>query len=348
MRLKYCKVHRGKILYLALEKFNGKARYFIRESYRQADRFLSRNLLDLGADPGSYIIYPGGNSFYIDQAVEDRLTDMGSTADPDELEDIFWPFVQPEIRRILEPFRSREKRHQASRRKKGPENRLDTKLHIFDRRRMHYLRFGQMNQRDIDRLPLKFFRFLHNKSRDEIEQALMVMETVLSPREYKAYTYVIFDLQRFFYESYAKNAPQMLSIDKVDAHFVEQVCRLNGDRSFWAGMKPGDRLHHYLVRYVLMYFDHDFAAGSMMEDYLRQFINDRRDYQMPTATPASILKNGSSAFGEPQALLKRMSRKELARLYRQKALDMHPDKGGNHDEFVKLTDAYHALLKMKK
>ncbi|MEX1350943.1 MAG: hypothetical protein AB1Z31_24775, partial [Desulfobacterales bacterium] len=114
MRLKYCKVHRGKILYLALEKFNGKARYFIRESYRQADRFLSRNLLDLGADPGSYIIYPGGNSFYIDQAVEDRLTDMGSTADPDELEDIFWPFVQPEIRRILEPFRSREKRHQAS------------------------------------------------------------------------------------------------------------------------------------------------------------------------------------------------------------------------------------------
>jgi hypothetical protein len=69
---------------------------------------------------------------------------------------------------------------------------------------------------------------------------------------------------------------------------------------------------------------------------------------VPTATPASILKNGSSAFGEPQALLKKMSRKELARLYRQKALDMHPDKGGDHDEFVKLTEAYHALLKIKK
>ncbi|MGD8445491.1 MAG: J domain-containing protein, partial [Desulfobacterales bacterium] len=95
-------------MYLALEKINGEARYFIRESYRQADHFLSRNLLDLGADPGSYIIYPGGNSFYIDESVEDRLSDMGATADPDELEDIFWPFVQPEIRRILEPFRSRE------------------------------------------------------------------------------------------------------------------------------------------------------------------------------------------------------------------------------------------------
>ncbi len=335
-------------MYLALEKINGKNRYFIRESYRQADHFLSRNLLDLGADPGSYIIYPGGNSFYIDQVVEDRLTDMGTTVDPDELEDIFWPFVHPEIRRILEPFRDREKRHQANRRKKEPENKIITQLHIFDKRRMHFLRFGQMNQRDISRLPIKFFHFLHNKSRDEIEQALMDMETLLTPREYKAYTYVIFNLQQFFYESYAKSAPQMLSIDKVDAHFIEQVCRLNRDRSFWAGMKPGDRLHNYLVRYVLMYFDHDFAARSMMEDYLRQFINSHRGYRTPYTTLAGTLKKAKTVFGKPKAVLKNMSRKELSRLYRQKALDMHPDKGGDQDQFVKLTEAYHALLRLKE
>ena len=109
-------------MYLALEKINGKTRYFIRESYRQSDHYLSRDLLDLGADPGSYIVYPGGNSFYIDLVVEDRLNDMGTHADPDELEDIFWPFVHPEIRRVLEPFRGREKRHQASRRKTRQEN----------------------------------------------------------------------------------------------------------------------------------------------------------------------------------------------------------------------------------
>jgi hypothetical protein len=335
-------------LYLALEKINGKTRYFIRESYRRADHFLSRDLLDLGADPGSYIIYPGGNSFYIDQVVEDRLAEVGIKADPDELEDIFWPFVHPEIRRILEPFRDREKRHQANRRKKEPETKIITQLHIFDKRRMHYLRFGQMNQRDINRLPIKFFHRLHNKSRDEIEQALMDMETLLTPREYKAYTYVIFDLQQIFSASYAKNAPQMLSIDKVDSHFIEQVCHLNKDRSFWAGMKQGDRLHNYLVRYVLMYFDHDFAAGSMMEDYLRQFINSRRDYRAPYTTLASTLKKARTVFGEPQTVLKKMSRKELARLYRQKALDMHPDKGGDPDEFVKLTEAYHALLETKE
>jgi hypothetical protein len=205
-----------------------------------------------------------------------------------------------------------------------------------------------MDQRDMGRLPLKFFRVLHNKSRDEIEQTLINMETVLTAREYKAYTYVIFDLQQFFYESYAKNTPQSLNTDKVDAHFIEQVCRLNTDRFFWAGMKSGDRLHNYLVRYVLMYFDHDFASRSFMEETIRQFINSHRDHHGPYKTGAFTLKRASAAFGEPQEVLKKMGRKEFARLYRLKALQLHPDKGGAHDEFVKLTDAYHALLKTKR
>jgi hypothetical protein len=335
-------------LYLALENIYGQPRYFIRESYRQADCFLSRDLLDLGADPVSYIIYPGGNAFYIDQAVEERLSGMGTTADPDELEDIFWPFVRADIRGVLEPFRSREKRHQADRRKKRPKNIMGTQPHIFDKRRMHYLKFGQMNQRNIDRLPIKFFSVLHNKSRDEIEQVLMAMETVLNPREYKAYTYVIFDLQQFFFGAHAKSAPQMLSTEKVDEHFIGQVCRLNGDQSFWAGMKTGGNLHSYLVRYVVMYFDHDFAARSLMEDYLRRFINSHRNHRVPPAAVAFSLKRAGNAFGESESMLKKMSREELARLYRQKALDMHPDKGGDHNKFVNLTEAYHALLKTKK
>ncbi len=335
-------------MYLAFEKINGKKRYFIRESYRQAGHFLSRDLLDLGTDPAGYIIYPGGNSFYIDQIVEDRLAEKGTKPDPDDIEDIFWPFVHPEIRRILEPFRGREKLRQASRRRKGSDTKADTEHHIFDKRRMHYLRFGQMDQRDIDRLPLKFFRILHNKSRDEIEHTLIKMETVLPPREYKAYTYVIFNLQQFFYESYAKDTPQSLNTETVDAHFIDQVCRLNADGTFWSGMKAGDRLHDYLVRYVLMYFDHDFAPQSFMEEYIRQFVHRHRTHRAEFNTGAVILKRASAAFGESQATLKKMSRAEFARLYRLKALLLHPDKGGDHDRFVRLTDAYHALLKTKK
>ena len=334
-------------MYLAFEKINGKTRYFIRESYRQGDHYLSRDLLDIGSDPAGYIIYPGGNSFYIDPAVEDRLIDMEIDADPDEIEDIFWPFVHPEVRRVIEPFRSREKRQKAGRRKERPDASIDTQHHIFDRRRMHYLKFGRMDQRDIERLPLKFFRILQNKSRDEIEQKLIRMETVLSPREYKTYTYVVFNLQQFFYESYAKNTPQSLSTERVDAHFIDQVCRLNTDRSFWAGANTGDRLHTYLVRYVVMYFDHEFGSRSFMEDYIRQFINSRRDHRVPYKTNTSILKRASTAFGLSQEELKKMSRKEVASLYRLKAMKLHPDKGGAHDVFVNLTDAYHELLQIK-
>ena len=44
----------------------------------------------------------------------------------------------------------------------------------------------------------------------------------------------------------------------------------------------------------------------------------------------------------------KMSRREFARLYRLRALQFHPDKGGDHDKFVNLTETYHALLKTKK
>jgi hypothetical protein len=326
---------------------NGQPRYIIRESYRQAGQFLSRDLLELGADPGSYIAYPGGNAFYIDQVIEERITEMGAQANPDEIEDIFWPFVDPEIRRVLEPFRSREKRQHANRQKKRPAVKIESRLHMFDKRRMHYLKLGRTDQRDIGRLPVNFFGILHNKSRDEIEQTLMVMETELSPREYKSYACVIFELEQFFLGSYGRKAPQTLNPDKVDTHFIDQICRLNADATFWAGMKSSKNLHSYLVRYVLMFFDHEFSSRSFIEDYIRQFMNRHRDHRAPFKTGTYILKQASAAFGESREVLEKMSRKEIASLYRLKAMKLHPDKGGAHDEFVKLTEAYHELLKTK-
>jgi hypothetical protein len=335
-------------LYLASKKINGQIQYFIRHSYRQAEYFLSRDLFDLGPDPTCYIIYPGGNAFYIDEVVEERLAELGTEPESDELEDIFWRFVQPEIRRKLEYFRRREDRHKADRRKKKHTGEADAPVHDFDQRRVHFLKFGQTDQRDIGRLPATLFRRLQNKSRDEIEHGFMDMEAALSPREYKIYTYTIFNLQQFFYESFALGHPDLLSQETVDAHFVEQVCRLNSDPLFWAGMDTGDGLHDYLVRYVLMHFDFDYGPGSFLEDYLRQFINSRRDYRPGFTSVAATLKKASTIFGETQEALKKMSRKELARLYRRKAQELHPDKGGDHDRFVSLTEAYHALLKTRK
>jgi len=66
--------------------------------------------------------------------------------------------------------------------------------------------------------------------------------------------YFIRESYPHFNESFAGSNPQILSQDKVDEHFINQICRLNTDRLFWAGMQPGDRLNEYLVRYVLNKF----------------------------------------------------------------------------------------------
>ena len=335
-------------MYLAQKYINGKVCYFIRESYPQEDYFLSRDLIDLGPDPARCIIYPGGNSFYIDEVIENRINGLGKKADPDILEDIFWRFLRPEIKRALEPFRSREKRHQSNRRKRSPQEDTEDKVHIFDKRRTHFLRFGRTDQGDFSHLPQKMFRMLHNKSRDEIEQMFMDMEQELAIREFKTYAYVIFDLQQYFNESVARNNPQMLNQAKVDGHFIDQVCRLNTDLNFWAGMPLEDGLNEYLVRYVLMFFDYDYGPSSFMDEYLRQYINGRREYRPPYKNSTITLKETGAIFGQTNEELKEMSRAELARRYRQKAQELHPDKGGNPDKFVKLTEAYHQLLQTKK
>jgi hypothetical protein len=333
---------------LAQTKINGATCYFIRESYPQEDYFLSRDLIDLGPDPARFIIYPGGNSFYIDEAIENRINGLGKKADPDKLEDIFWHFLRPEIKRALEPFRSREKRHQSNRRNRSPQEDPDARVHIFDKRRIHFLRFGRTDQGNLSRLPQKMFRMLLNKSRDEIEQMFMDMERELAIREFKTYAYVIFDLQQYFYESVARRNPQMLNQTKVDEHFIDQVCRLNTDPIFWAGMLLEDGLNEYLVRYVLMFFDYDYGPGSFMDEYLRQFINSRREYRPPYKNSTITLKETGAIFGQTKEELKKLSRAELARRYRQKAQELHPDKGGDPDKFVKLTEAYHDLLRTKK
>jgi hypothetical protein len=174
------------------------------------------------------------------------------------------------------------------------------------------------------------------------------METILKPSEYKAYTYTIFNLQHFFSEWFAKETPQMLDQQKVDEYFLDQICALNQDKVFWFAADVRDQLHEYLTRYLFMYFDYEYAPRSFVEEYIRNFVNSRRDHRSPFATGSACLDEASSIFGESKASLKEMNRRNLARLYRRRAQRFHPDKGGDHEKFVKLTRAYHALLKTKK
>ena len=64
-----------------------------------------------------------------------------------------------------------------------------------------------------------------------------------------------------------------------------------------------------------MYFDYDFAPRSWAEDYIRHFINSRRDYHSPPNAAGVTLKEASSIFSESKEVLKQMSRRQLVRLF---------------------------------
>jgi hypothetical protein len=331
---------------LATKQIGGRPHYFIRETYSHQNRFLSQNLFDLGTDPCRFIVYPGGNSFYIHESVEEQLHALNVYPKDEELEDIFWRFLEPGIRRALEVFRNRQKNLKV-RKTQQVKNTVPTRYHIFDRRRILYLRCGRTNQRNINCVPHKLFRILADKSRDEIEQKFMEMEQVLSAREYKIYTYVIFNLQNFLTQWFAQKAPKILDQKAVDGHFLEEICRLNSDKMYWNGMETRNRLHEYLVRYVIMYFDYDYAPKSFIEEYIRKFMNSHRDYRPPFESRKTDLDKAGELFNTTPEALRQMSRKDLARLYRKRSQKLHPDKGGDHNAFIRLTRIYQHLLRTK-
>jgi hypothetical protein len=334
-------------LYLAQTTVNGQTRYSIRESYLHENRFLSRNLFDLGNEPDQYIVYPGGNSFYIHESIEEQLNDLDVYPKDDELEDIFWHFLDPAIRRALETFRNRQNNLKRRKVHKAIDTQAASKFHIFDQRRILYLRCGRTNRQNMACVPYKLFQVLTDKSRDEVEQMFIQMEKILAVREYKTYAYVIFNLQDFFTQWFAQTAPKLLDQKAVDEHFVEEMCRLNSDLAFWDGMETGDSLNEYLVRYAVMYFDYDYAPKSFIEEYIRNFMNSRRDYHPPFTSQKATLEEAGTLFKETPDDLKKMTRKDLVRLYRKRIQKLHPDKGGNHEIFIKLTRVYQCLLKTK-
>ena len=332
-------------MYLARKHIQGTITYAIRESYRDGKILRSRDLFDLGVDPARYIVYPGGNSFYIHEVVRDALAERGCEPNDSELDEVFWRFLKPRIRRALQNFRHRELTYRQSKRsgnrqKGGP-------YHFFDRRRHFFLKTGRIQPHRSSRIPARFFSWLDDKSRDEIEQQFIEMERHLHVREVKTYAYSIFDVQSYFTESFAKAIPELLEQADVDRYFIEGLCSLNDDPVFWSGMQPHPHLHEYLIRYAVMFFDYDFEPRDFMAESLRQFINSRKRYRPPPTGRRSRMPaaEAGSVLGLDPSRLSQMTRSDLARIFRRKAMKLHPDKGGGHEAFIKLIDAYHSLMR---
>ena len=96
-----------------------------------------------------------------------------------------------------------------------------------------------------------------------------------------------------------------------------------------------------------MFFDYEFDGGSAWDEYLQNFINSKRFYSAPSRQTKIAITEIVEIFGVTEEDLKAMKKSELTKLFRQKAHEVHPGKGGEHDTFVRLTEAYKELLRNK-
>ena len=327
----------------------GRKHYEIRQSYQDESTsgFQYRTLFDLGPDPSSHIRLLADDICYFSSELEESIEPYADSDPTVILEDLLWDFLPAEERHRLGLFRNRGR---IKLRPLSAEERaaIERDVHLFDRRRLYYLRYGAVDQSRIFRLNPKLYRPLLGKCRDEREFYFMDLEKVLQPNEMKTYVFAIFDLQRHFGESFSATMPEALNQLDIADHFLHDLCDLNGDETFWASAPADWWLAEHLVRYVIMFFDHGYGRRSLFDDFIREFMGRHRAFQWPEKKPHVSTEAASRIFKTKWQDLQKMDKKELTRLYRERAKELHPDGGGEHDLFVELNAAYVSLLVRKR
>ena len=328
-------------MYLARQTIDHETHYSIRETYQDGQYLKSRHLFHLGTDPSKYIIYPGGKGYYFDDAIQDALNQKGLDPSQDDLDPIFFEFLDPEIQRVIRGFERKTDKYTS------PNDILNQKHHLFDMRRVHFLKIGSMNQGRLEQLPAKFYKILGGKSRDELEQHFIMAERIIRPRELIRYLVTIFDLHACLTDWQLNPSQVGRLMDRMDACFQEHVCDLYDDQTFWSGMSSNQGVKQYLQRYLILYFDRASDWEPSIPSYLHDFINRHRTYRPPKKVRLN-LQEASRLFETPWQELKKMDAEAFTRLYRKQALKLHPDQGGSQETFIKLTQHYEKLLKKKR
>jgi hypothetical protein len=335
-------------MYLAFTDKAGRRRYQIRQSIFNADHqcYKSQLIFDLGPDPARFISCIADDVCYFSEelcACLERVTRHNPTT---VLEELLWDFLPVEERRRLELFRYRGR---VTLRPLSREDRaaIEHNVHLFDRRRLYYLRYGAVDQSRISRLNPKLYRPLLQKSRDEREFYFRNLEKVLHAGELKTYVFAIFDLQRHFSQSYSATMPEALSQIEIADRFIADLCALNSDPSFWNAHPAADSLQEHLIRYLIMFFDYGYGRRSLFDDFLREFMGRHRTFRWPDRKPAISTGAVEAIFETKWHLLQAMSKRELTRLYRRRAKQLHPDSGGDHHQFIELNAAYASLILRK-
>ena len=170
------------------------------------------------------------------------------------------------------------------------------------------------------------------------------MRQFLGIRNLNPTLFVAFDLQRFFSGILARKMPQALDQERVDNHFLDEICTLHKRLFSKDSADTGSTLHPYLVRYLIFFYDQDYQGSTLLDEFARQFMDRHRFFRPPPPRPAFSLDKACDIFGIPRDKRNRFTKKELTQRYRRLARTCHPDRGGTPEAFVALTNAFQRLI----
>jgi len=309
-------------------------RFELRRTIPVEDGLGFESLIDLGNNPASLVSFSRFGLRY-DDVLLDTLD--AYAVDLEVLDKLFAPFAPQGTSR----FEARTKPWMRTRMTSTEEGVIRA-LHPFDRRRLAYLRTGEINLSRIDHVSPKMFKSLPGKCRDELEQMFLTMERSLPQREVRSYVYAAFNLQHHFTTLTARSMPEAQDEEQIDTAFVREYCLLRDDAAFWSGT---DQAEAYVRRYAYMHFDFGFERGRGFGGIFEEFMND---FRRPQPRPKQVApERVQELFGMNMAEIRSMSRREFARVFRKKAMSMHPDQGGDHDAFVELLETYKKIVSSK-
>ncbi len=332
-------------MYLAFERIGGQLHYRLRISEQIESGFYSfREIFDLGPDPTLYIQELDENCFIFDERVENAVQEVIDNDASVELERLLYPFLTQQHRNQIDRF-GNHRSYTIPPITDEDKKAIAREVHRFDLKRQYYLYYGAVDQRHLHKLHPRLARKLKGMSRDEKEFYFMEQERDLSLRQIKTYVFAIFDLQTHFNQSFAPFMPGALPLDEVEDAFLSELCSLSFDPAFYRGEKKPCWLHPHLRRYVIMFFDYSFEQQSFTQDYLRYFKASHRTFKWPERKPAADERTVQELFGVSVTDLKKMTKRDLAKLYRKRAMQLHPDQGGDHEKFILLTETYTFYVK---
>lgn len=331
-------------MYLAKLQNRANTTYQIRQSYKGSNNlFRYKILFDLGKDPSQFFEIFEHHIVLFDNHLVDTISSCIGADCEHLLESLLFPFFPREVQENLSAFTNYGNLSTPPLTSQE-EQEIHRQIHLFDKKRLYYIRYGAIDQSRLFRLHIKCCKPLLGQSRDEREFYFSQEETSLSPSSFRKYLYAIFNIQKHFNQSYASWLPEALAQDEVSDYFVEELCKLNNDPSFWQSGKIPQTLHHHLIRYVIMFFDYEPEVRMFSEDFVKSFMSDRRQFHWPSKNTEATPERVEELFGTSTHELKKMTKVQLNRLYRQKAMVLHPDQGGDHELFIELSEIYKQLL----